>query len=148
MTAPDDAPGSPSAEPHATTVSPVASPEVGEVLQALSPEAQLRRKVRFTKAFAIVEAASYCLLAVFMFRKYVLDLRSGTNYVLLRITAYFHGFISIAFAVMVLDIHRALRWSKTFLVVTLLGPPGALIAHRRLRTQPLPDTVDPRSMLF
>lgn len=148
MPAPDASTEPPGPEQQRTSTAPVTAPEVGEVLQALTPEEQLRRKVRFTKAFAIVEAASYCLLAVFMFRKYVLDDHGSTNYVLLRITAYFHGFISIAFAVMVLDIHRALRWSKAYLLVTLLGPPGALIAHHRLRTQPLPDVVDRRSMLF
>ena len=123
-------------------------PAVGETLVALGPAAQLRRKVRVTKVIALIEAVSYSLLAVFMFRKYVLHNHTSSNYAYLRIVAYFHGFICIAFAVMVIDIHRAYRWSRMFLVVTLLGPPGALIAHRRLSTQPFPDDVKRHDMLF
>lgn len=126
----------------------IEQPEVGETLSALSPTAQLHRKIRVTKVIALTEAVSYCLLAVFMFRKYVLDNHTDVNYVLLRVVAYFHGFICIAFAVMVLDIHRAMRWTRGFALLTLIGPPGALVAHHRLRTQPFPSTVTKSDMLF
>lgn len=126
----------------------IEQPKVGEALTQLSPASQLRRKVRVTKVIALTEAVSYSLLAVFMFRKYVLDNRTDANYLLLRVVAYFHGFICIAFAVMVADIFRAMRWSKGFALATLLGPPGALLAHHRLRTQPFPETVRREDMLF
>lgn len=121
---------------------------VGSVIETLSPRARLTRKVRFTKAFAIVECISYALLLIFMFRKYVLDDRGNANYLMLRVIAYFHGMICIAFGVMILDIFRAMKWSPKFALLTLAGPPGALIAHHRLRRQPLPDVVNKRDMLF
>jgi integral membrane protein len=126
----------------------IEQPKVGETLAHLSPLAQLRRKVRVTKIIAIAEAVSYSLLAVFMFRKYVLDNRSDSNYLFLRVVAYFHGFICIAFAVMVADIFRAMTWTRGFALATLLGPPGALLAHHRLRTQHFPDSVRREDMLF
>ena len=121
---------------------------VGSVIETLSPRARLTRKVRFTKAFAIVECVSYTLLVIFMFRKYVLDDRGNANYLLLRVVAYFHGMICIAFGVLILDIFRAMKWSTRFALLTLAGPPGAFIAHRRLRRQALPDIVNKRDMLF
>lgn len=126
----------------------IEQPKVGEALAQLSPMSQLRRKVKVTKIIAITEAVSYCLLAVFMFRKYVLDNHSDSNYLFLRVVAYFHGFICIAFAVMVADIFRAMKWTKGFALATLLGPPGALVAHHRLRTQAFPETVRREDMLF
>ena len=126
----------------------IEQPKVGEALAQLSPISQLRRKVRVTKVIAITEAISYCLLAVFMFRKYVLHDHTDTNYLFLRVVAYFHGFICIAFAVMVADIFRAMAWTKGFALATLLGPPGALLAHHRLRTQAFPETVRRKDMLF
>ena len=122
--------------------------QVGEVLEGMSLADQFRRKVKVTKFIAIVEAVSYSLLAVFMFRKYALDIRTGSNYFWLRVVAYFHGFISIAFAVMVFDIFRVMKWPVRFVIVTLLGPPGALIAHHRLRTQPFPAAIRKEDMLF
>jgi integral membrane protein len=123
-------------------------PEVGEVLPGMTVEDQFRRKVKVTKFIAILEAVTYSLLAFFMFRKYALDMRGGSNQFWLRIVAYFHGFISIAFAVMVFDIFRVMKWSVQFVIVTLLGPPGALIAHHRLRKQPFPAVVRKKDMLF
>ena len=124
------------------------SERLGEIVASMTPRAKLVRKARFTKAMALVETVSYCLLLVFMFRKYVLDNRTATNYLLLRFVAYFHGIICIAFGVMILDIFRAMKWSPRFALLTLVGPPGALIAHHRLRTQPIPAQVSKRDMLF
>lgn len=122
--------------------------EVGQVLEGMSLEEQFRRKVKVTKFIALLEVCSYALLAIFMFRKYALDIRTGGNQFWLRVVAYFHGFICIAFAVMVVDIFRVLKWSVRFVVVTLLGPPGALIAHYRLRAQPFPTVIRKQDMLF
>ena len=128
---------------------PIETPEVGELLETLNPRVQLQRKVRVTKIMAIVETITYCILIPLMFRKYILDLSEPTNVKLIRkVTAYFHGMISVAYGVMILDIFRAMRWSKTFTLLTLAGPPGALVAHHRLRTQPLPTDVRREQMFF
>ncbi len=127
---------------------PTNESEVGQILEGMSLTDQFRRKVKVTKFIALLEACSYIVLATFMFRKYALDIHTGTNQVGLRVVAYFHGFICIAFAVMIFDIFRVMKWTPTFVVVTLLGPPGALIAHRRLRTQPFPSLVRKQDMLF
>lgn len=121
---------------------------IGEIVASMTPRAKLLRKARFTKAMAIVETVSYCLLLFFMFRKYVLENRTDANYLMLRFVAYFHGIICIAFGVMILDIFRAMKWTPRFALLTLAGPPGALLAHHRLRTQPVPDDVRKRDMLF
>ena len=121
---------------------------VGDVLEGMSLKDQFRRKVKVTRFIALLEACSYALLATFMFRKYALDIRGGNNQLLLRGVAYFHGFICIAFAVMVFDIYRVMKWTVPFVIVTLLGPPGALIAHHRLRKQPIPAEIRKQDMLF
>jgi integral membrane protein len=123
-------------------------PSVGEALAGMSPADQLRRKIRITKIIALAEAVSYSLLLVFMARKYLLDIRTPGNRAWLRTIAYVHGFLSIGFAVMVFDIFRVMRWTKGFVVATLLGPPGALLAHWRLRHQPFPTDVRKDLMLF
>jgi Domain of unknown function (DUF3817) len=122
--------------------------QVGEALAGMNPADQLRRKIRVTKIIALIEAVSYCFVAFFMFRKYALGMRGGWNQFWLRLIAYFHGMFCIAFAVMVFDIFRAMKWTKQFVFLTLLGPPGALIAHHRLRTQPFPSEVRKQDMLF
>jgi integral membrane protein len=119
----------------------VEEPAVGEIISSSDPDAMLRRKVRVTRIIAAVEVVSYLCLLVPMYRKHILDDDSTRNYLYLRIIAYVHGIICAAFAVMVIDIHRALRWSKWFLLATLAGPIGAVIAHVRLRRDPLPTGV-------
>lgn len=123
-------------------------PNVGEVIRGMSPADQLRRKIRVTKIIALIEAVSYCFLAFFMFRKYALDMRGGWNQFWLRFVAYFHGMGAIAFAVMIFDIYRPMKWKIPFVIATLLGPPGALLAHWKLRTQPFPTEVRKQDMLF
>ncbi len=127
---------------------PLGAPAVGERIAGMSLADQLRRKIRVTKVIALAEAVSYCLLAGFMINKYVVHHQGGWNQAGLRIVAYFHGFICIAFGVMVLDIFRVMKWSKGFLLLTLAGPPGALIAHRRLTTQPFPVTINKHDMIL
>jgi integral membrane protein len=129
-------------------VDPSGAPAVGERIAGMSLADQLRRKIGVTKIIAIAEAASYCLLAGFMFNKYALGNRGGWHQAGLRIVAYFHGMICIAFGVMVLDIFRVMKWTKAFLLVTLAGPPGAILAHRRLSTQPFPTTINKKDMIF
>jgi integral membrane protein len=124
------------------------TPEVGEYLTELDPRNRLIRKAKFTQFMALVETVSYACLLVPMFRKYALDDVSNANYVALRMIAYFHGIFAIAFAVMVFDIRRPLKWSWPFFALTLAGPPGAIIAAYRLRRDPIPQEVHMKDMYF
>ncbi len=129
--------------------SPIDTPEVGELLETVNPIRQLERKIRFTKAMAVVETISYLILLPLMARRYLFDVDEATWQTLLRkVTAYFHGFISAAYGVMILDLFRVMRWSKKFTVLTLAGPPGAVVAYHRLATQPFPTDVRRELMLF
>jgi integral membrane protein len=130
------------------SLTPDDAPAVGDYLESMDPRAKLVRKVRVLKAMAVIETVSYCCLLVPMFRKYLLDDHTTANYLVLRIIAYFHGMVAAAFAVMSFDVRKPLRWSWGFFVVTLLGPPGALITHWRLRHDPLPDVVSADDMFF
>lgn len=129
--------------------SPIDTPEVGELLETVNPIRQLERKIRFTKAMAVVETISYLILLPLMARRYLFDVDEATWQTLLRkVTAYFHGFISAAYGVMILDLFRVMRWSKKFTVLTLAGPPGAVVAYHRLATEPFPTDVRRELMLF
>jgi hypothetical protein len=128
---------------------PVEQPAVGEFLNSVSPAAQLRRKIRITKLIAAIETITYLILLPLMVRRYALHADEQTwQFLVRRITAYFHGFVSIAYGVMILDIYRAMRWSRPFALLSLAGPPGAVIAYRRLATQPFPESVTADQMLF
>ena len=128
---------------------PIDTPEVGELLETVNPIAQLERKIRFTKAMAVVETISYLILLPLIARKYLFDVDEATWQTLLRkVTAYFHGFISAAYGVMILDLFRVMRWTKKFTLLTLAGPPGAIVAYHRLATQPFPADVRRELMLF
>ncbi len=124
------------------------TPQVGEYLTDNDARARLVRKVRVTKWMALLETVSYCALLVPMYRKHILNDTGNWNYSILRIVAYFHGIIAAAFAVMAFDIRKAMKWSWTFLIITLLGPVGAMVAHTRLRRQPLPAEVSADDMFF
>jgi integral membrane protein len=131
-----------------TTAPWESTPNVGEYLTDNDPRIRLIRKVKVTRWMALLETLSYCALLVPMYRKHLLDDTSNGNYSMLRIIAYFHGIIAAAFAVMAFDIRKVMKWSWGFFVVTLLGPIGALIAHVRLRRQPIPDEVSADDMYF
>ena len=120
----------------------------GDFVEFDDPVASLRRKIAITRVMAIVECISYATLLIPMTRKYLLGVTAHSNYVALRLIAYFHGIICVAFAVMILDIFRVMRWRWWFVLLTFVGPPGAYIAHRRLFRQPVPDPVDRTLMLF
>lgn len=124
------------------------TPKVGEYLTELDPRNRLIRKVKVIKWMAVVETVSYLCLLVPMTRKYVFDDRSNMNYVILRMIAYFHGIFAAAFAVMAFDIRKPLKWSWPFFFLTLAGPPGAMIAHWRLRRDEIPEEVRMTDMYF
>jgi integral membrane protein len=128
---------------------PVDTPAVGELLETNNPRTQLARKIKVTKVMAIIETISYSILLPLMFRKYILDVNEETWQALIRkVTAYFHGMISAAYGVMILDIFRVMKWTKKFTLLTLAGPPGAIVAYARLKKQPLPDEVRRDQMFF
>jgi integral membrane protein len=130
------------------SVTPADTPQVGEYLTDNDPAVRLVRKVRITKWMAILETISYCGLLIPMYRKHIMHDMGNVNYSVLRIVAYFHGIIAAAFAVMAFDIRRAMKWSWMFFIVSLLGPIGAMIAHTRLRKQPVPTDVTNADMYF
>ena len=131
------------------TKSPIETPEVGQLLESVNPRRQLERKIKFTKAMAIVETISYLILLPLMARRYLFGVDEATWQTLLRkVVAYFHGFISAAYGVMILDLFRVMCWSKKFTLLTLAGPPGAIVAYHRFATQPFPDDVRREQMLF
>jgi integral membrane protein len=123
-------------------------PPSGDYVDFDDPAASLRRKIAITKVMAVVECISYGVLLVPMSRKYIFDVTAHSNYVALRLIAYFHGIICVAFAVMILDIFRVMKWKWWFVLLTFAGPPGAFIAHRRLTRQPAPAVVDRNLMVF
>jgi hypothetical protein len=123
-------------------------PRVGEVLDSTNPTAMLRRKVTVTKVIAVIEVLSYAALLVPMYRRHILNNDSTSNYLVLRTIAYFHGMLCIAFGVMVIDIHRVLGWSKWFLLGTLAGPIGAIVAHVKLSRTALPTNVAGRDFFL
>jgi integral membrane protein len=128
---------------------PVETPAVGELLETNNPRAQLARKIKVTKVMAIIETISYSILLPLMFRKYILDVdEEGWQTLLRKVTAYFHGMISAAYGVMILDIFRVMKWTKKFTLLTLAGPPGAIVAYARLKKQPFPDEVRRDQMFF
>ncbi len=113
------------------------------------PVASLRRRVLILKILSLVEAITYACMIPLMVNKYLLDGDQRIPYIALRVIAYFHGFLVIAFVVIAIDVHRALRWSKSFLaLIVLTGPIGALICHLRLRRTVLPTEVDRRLFWF
>ena len=106
-------------------------------------------RIGLNSKVAVIETISYCVLIPLMLRKYGFHVHEETWQTLLRkVTAYFHGFISAAYGVMILDIFRVMKWSKKFTLLTLAGPPGAVIAYRRLQTQLAPTDVRRDQMFF
>jgi Domain of unknown function (DUF3817) len=125
-----------------------AEPGVGEILDSSNPTSMLQRKVTVTKVIAVIEVLSYAALLVPMYRRHIMHDNSTGNYLVLRTIAYFHGMLCIAFGVMVIDIHRVLGWSKWFLLATLAGPFGAIVAHLRLSRSTLPTAVNGRDFFL
>ena len=100
-------------------------------LEVMSPEAQLARKVKWGKVFALLETVFYAVLIPLMVRHFFFHDNSTANALARRIIAYFHGFVVMGFCYMVFDLRRLLRWSWPFFVFALL-PIGSLVAHARL----------------
>ena len=90
------------------------------------PRSELERKAEQLKWVAALETVSYALLFLFWV---ILDNLVGT-----KIMGFFHGWIFLAFAAMVIFIARPMRWSWTFVAVALLtGPIGSILVYERIR---------------
>jgi integral membrane protein len=124
------------------------TPEVGEYLTDNDPRARLIRKVRITKWMAALETISYVAMLIPMYRKHILDDPSNLTYSLIRIIGYFHGIIAAAYAVMLFDIRKAMKWSWALFLLGLAGPIGAVFAFEKLRRQPIPAEVNAKDMFF
>ncbi len=90
------------------------------------------RQARALKVMALVETASYLVLAYCWL---VAD-----NRVAVRIVGFFHGFIWLAFCAMVVIIRPAIRWSWPYVaLVVLTGPIGGVLVWERIRREGVPE---------
>ena len=101
------------------------------------PRSELDRKAEQLKWVALIETVSYVLLFLFWA---ILRSDIGT-----KVMGFFHGWIFLAFATMVIFIARPMHWTWRFVAVALLtGPLGALLVYERIRRDGVPEPVDTR----
>ena len=97
------------------------------------PGGELRRKARSLQWICTFECVSYLLLLCWWIPK----LLGNDSLVVLagvRVTGFFHGFIVIAFAAMVLMLTPTLHWKWWWsILMIILGPIGAVIVFERIR---------------
>jgi nitrate/nitrite transporter NarK len=92
---------------------------------------ELDRKAEQLQWVAALETVSYVLLFLFWA---VLHNLVGT-----KVTGFFHGWIFLAFAAMVVFIARPMHWTWRFVVVALLtGPIGSILVYERIRRDGAP----------
>jgi nitrate/nitrite transporter NarK len=97
------------------------------------PHTELDRKAEQLKWVAFLETLSYVLLFVFWA---VLHNVIGT-----KIMGFFHGWIFLAFATMMIFIAKPMHWTWKFVAVGLLtGPIGALLVYERIRRDGAPQS--------
>ena len=96
------------------------------------PRSELDRKAEQLQWVAAIETVSYALLFLFWA---ILDNIVGT-----RLMGFFHGWIFLAFAAMVIFIARPMRWTWKFVVVALAtGPLGSILVYERIRREGVPQ---------
>jgi apolipoprotein N-acyltransferase len=96
------------------------------------PRTELDRKAEQLKWVALVETISYVLLFLFWA---VLHNMIGT-----KVMGFFHGWIFLAFALMVAFIARPMHWTWKFVLVALVtGPVGAILVYERIRRDGVPQ---------
>lgn len=97
------------------------------------PGGELRRKARALQWICTFECCSYLLLLCWWIPK-LLGNDSITVLAGVRITGFFHGFIVIAFAAMVLMLTPTLHWKWWWSILMIaLGPIGAVLVYERIR---------------
>lgn len=95
------------------------------------PKTELERKAEQLKWLALIETVSYVLLFGFWA---VLDNLVGT-----KVMGFFHGWIVIAFAVMVVWIWPSMGWRWYWIPLALLtGPLGGILVHEKIRRDGVP----------
>jgi glucan phosphoethanolaminetransferase (alkaline phosphatase superfamily) len=96
------------------------------------PHTELERKAEQLKWCALIETISYVLLFVFWA---ILHNVVGT-----KVMGFFHGWIFLAFATMVVFIARPMHWSWKFVLAALVtGPIGGVLVYERIRRAAAPD---------
>jgi apolipoprotein N-acyltransferase len=101
------------------------------------PQTELDRKAEQLKWVAFLETFSYVLLFVFWA---VLH-----NTIGIKIMGFFHGWIFLAFATMIIFIAKSMHWTWKFVAVALLtGPLGAILVYERIRREGVPEAVAAR----
>lgn len=95
------------------------------------PRSELDRKAQQLQWVAAIETVSYVLLFLFWA---ILHNLVGT-----KLMGFFHGWIFLAFAAMVIFIARPMHWRWTFVAVALLtGPIGSILVYERIRRVGVP----------
>jgi integral membrane protein len=93
---------------------------------------ELDRKAQQLKWVAFIESISYVLLFLFWA---ILRIGIGT-----KVMGFFHGWIFLAFAAMVIFIAKPMHWTWKFVLVALLtGPLGAILVYERIRRDGVPE---------
>ena len=94
------------------------------------PKTELERKAEQLKWVALIETTTYILL----FALEILDNVPAT-----KITGFFHGWIFIVFAVMVVWIWPSMGWRWYWIPLALLtGPVGGILLYEKIRRDGVP----------
>ncbi len=92
---------------------------------------ELERKAEQLKWVALVETAGYGVL-FFCFAVWHNDIAT-------KITGFFHGWIFVAYAVMVVWIWPSMRWRWYWIPIALLtGPVGGVLVYEKIRRDGVP----------
>jgi integral membrane protein len=93
---------------------------------------ELERKIKALEVVALIEGVSY--IGLFLF--WVSDNVIGT-----KLFGSIHGWIFIAFALMVAGVRRGMQWTWLFVATAVLtGPLGAVLVWWRIRRHGVPAT--------
>ena len=95
------------------------------------PRSELERKAQQLQWASLIETVSYVLLFLFWA---ILHNPIGT-----KVMGFFHGWIFLAFAAMVIFIAKPMRWRWWFVAIALLtGPIGGIVVYERIRREGVP----------